>query len=137
MTVLPLQRDAQSAAFFDATAKGELLLRRCTVCRHWNAPGTITCARCGSTILTWERAAGFGQVASWAVVHPKPGRGEPTAVGIIELDEGPWLRGQLRVSAEALRIGLRVVAGYAAADGGEAIPVFYPAPESSRRDPTN
>ncbi|MDV6245364.1 Zn-ribbon domain-containing OB-fold protein [Rhodococcus opacus] len=137
MSVLPLQRDLISAPFFDATARGALLLQRCTACRHWSAPEKIACTRCRATTLAWEQASGMGAVVSWAVVHPKPGHGTPTVVGIIELDEGPWMRGQLRLRADAAHIGMRVATGFAAADGGETIPVFDPQPESGYRESTN
>ena len=137
MSVLPLQRDLVSAPFFDATARGALLLQRCTACRHWNAPEKIACTRCRATRLVWEQASGLGAVVSWAAVHSKSGQGSPTVVGIIELDEGPWLRGLLRVEAHIAHIGMRVCTGYAAADGGETIPIFYPEPDAGYRDSTN
>ncbi|MBQ9052621.1 OB-fold domain-containing protein [Rhodococcus sp. (in: high G+C Gram-positive bacteria)] len=137
--VLPLQRDLASAPFFDGTAQGQLLLRRCTSCEHWNAPDTSSCGRCRSTTLSWTHASGFGTVASWAVIHDRADPGHHTAVAIIELDEGPWIRAQLRSGAELIQTGMPVKTDYEAAAGGESIPVFFlvsgPSPENGKVSP--
>ena len=131
MSVLPLQRDPQSAPFFDATALNTLLLRACQRCGHWNAPDRSVCSRCSSAHLSWARSCGCGTVVSWAAVHSRSEPSSITVVGIIELDEGPWLRGQLRSSPAATYTGMRVAADYVAAEGGEAIPVFAPVEDHS------
>ncbi|MGV9928370.1 Zn-ribbon domain-containing OB-fold protein [Nocardia rhamnosiphila] len=122
--VLPLQRDLASAPFFDGTVRGELLLRQCSSCRHWNAPDIGICARCRSTALEWTRSAGLGHVVTWAVVHDRSDPDIRTIVGIIELEEGPRMRGRLRASAESVRSGIPVTTDFASAEGGESIPVF-------------
>lgn len=132
MAVLPLRRDDASAPFFDAASAGRLLLRRCRPGGHWNAPAALTCTECGQAALEWVDSAGTGSVLSWAVVHHKPGPvGTPavTPVAIVQLDEGPWLRGPLRL-AEGARpgSGLRVRVAFERADGGEPVPVFVPYP---------
>jgi uncharacterized OB-fold protein len=132
MAVLPLRRDDASAPFFDAASAGRLLLRRCRPGGHWNAPAALTCTECGQANLEWADSAGVGSVLSWAVVHHKPGpAGTPAAtpVAIVQLDEGPWLRGPLRL-AEGARPGSgpRVRVAFERADGGEPVPVFVPDP---------
>jgi uncharacterized OB-fold protein len=132
MAVLPLRRDDASAPFFDAASAGRLLLRRCRPDGHWNAPAALTCTECGRATLEWADSAGTGRVLSWAVVHHKPGpAGTPAAtpVAIVQLDEGPWLRGPLRL-AEGARpgSGLRVRVAFERAGGGEPVPVFVPDP---------
>jgi uncharacterized OB-fold protein len=132
MAVLPLRRDDASAPFFDAASAGRLLLRRCRPGGHWNAPAALTCTECGQATLEWADSAGVGSVLSWAVVHHKPGpAGTPAAtpVAIVQLDEGPWLRGPLRLAEGACPgSGLRVRVAFGRADGGEPVPVFVPDP---------
>ncbi|MDT7672441.1 MAG: uncharacterized protein QOD82_343 [Pseudonocardiales bacterium] len=132
MAVLPLWRDDASAPFFDAASAGRLLLRRCRPGGHWNAPAALTCTECGQANLEWADSAGTGSVLSWAVVHHKPGpAGTPAAtpVAIVQLDEGPWLRGPLRLAEGACPgSGLRVRVAFGRADGGEPVPVFVPDP---------
>ncbi|MDT7638877.1 MAG: uncharacterized protein QOC83_3165, partial [Pseudonocardiales bacterium] len=117
---------------FDAASAGRLLLRRCRTGGHWNAPAALTCTECGQANLEWADSAGVGSVLSWAVVHHKPGPdGTPAAtpVAIVQLDEGPWLRGPLRLAEGACPgSGLRVRVAFGRADGGEPVPVFVPDP---------
>ncbi|OZC83394.1 hypothetical protein CH282_15640 [Rhodococcus sp. 06-418-1B] len=123
--MLKLDRDAASSVFFDGTANGVLLLRQCMRCGHWNSPETMLCSACHTDELEWKESSGRGVVESWAVVRPRHEKGLPMTVGIVELDEGPWMRGQLRIrELQALRRGMRIITSFDAADGGESLPVF-------------
>jgi uncharacterized OB-fold protein len=109
----PAARDAQSAAFFDALGQGFLLLRRCVPHGHLGAPETLFCTGCGSPSLEWAKARGTGHVVSWTAIHTRPDDSGATRVsvlvGIIELDEGPWLRARLLAADPAsVRSGARV-----------------------------
>lgn len=132
MPVHPLQRDAESAPFFDATAEGRLLIRRDRSTGALVAP-TEQSGPDGSADLEWVRAAGTGTIASWAAIHGKPdadGRTSPVVVAIVELTEGPWLRAQIvRAAPEDVRTGMAVTAEFERPEGGEAIPVFALASE--------
>ncbi|MEU6559848.1 Zn-ribbon domain-containing OB-fold protein [Nocardia nova] len=127
MNVLPLQRDPASAAFFDAAVNGELLLRRCVPAAHWNPPSALICEWCGSAELDWVPARGDGRIVTWAVVHNKPGSmmAARVAVAVIELAEGPWLRGQVRPGAREITVGAPVRVRFDRAEDGEPIPVFH------------
>lgn len=119
-----LRRDDASAAFFDAAAGGVLLLRRCAS-GHWNAPQAMTCSTCGSRSLDWAPASGDGKVVSYAVIHRRGADNLP--VTIVELAEGPWLRGQLQqVAPDDLSEGISVRVAFATPEGGEPIPYFVP-----------
>jgi uncharacterized OB-fold protein len=131
MAVGAVQRDADTAEFFDAAARGELLLRRCGGCGQYSRPWARSCDQCGSADLSWGRATGHGTVVSWAVVHGRaagsesPGR---TVVAIVEVDEGPWLYAQLAVAdPDTIGGGQQVTVRFERAEGGEAVPVFCPA----------
>ena len=126
MAVLTIQRDELTAEFFDGTARGALLIRRCHDCGHDNPPAARTCAGCLSAHLAWTPALGTGGVVSWTVVHDKAS-GTRTVAAIVELDEGPWLHAQLTsVDPAAIVAGLRVRVDFERPEGGEAIPVFRP-----------
>ncbi|MFG1688692.1 Zn-ribbon domain-containing OB-fold protein [Nonomuraea sp. NPDC049269] len=126
MPVGTVHRDAATAEFFDGTARGELLIRRCEECRGPAAPQARTCPHCGSPALSWAPAAGTGQVVSWSVVHAKGA--PPTVVAIVELDEEPWIQVQINgVAPEEVHGGMRVRVAFERPEGGEAIPVFRPA----------
>jgi uncharacterized OB-fold protein len=126
MAVLAVQRDELTADFFDGTARGELLIRRCHDCGHHNPPAGLACSRCRSARLEWTPALGTGSVVSWTVVHDKA-TGARTVAAIVELDEGPWLHAQLTsVDPDAVEAGLRVRVGFERPEAGEAIPTFRP-----------
>ncbi|GAA1017602.1 hypothetical protein Aple_023790 [Acrocarpospora pleiomorpha] len=125
MPVGIVRRDAATAEFFDGTARGDLLIRRCDRCGGWAAPQTRTCPHCASPELSWTPAAGTGTVVTWSVVHTKglP----PVTVGIVELDEGPWMQVQLTGDLPEDLSDLRVRVAFERPEGGEAVPVFTPA----------
>ncbi|MCW0211900.1 MAG: OB-fold domain-containing protein [Pseudonocardia sp.] len=126
MPVGPIHRDLPSTAFFDGTARGELLLRRCTACGHLCEPSTMTCPSCTGRTFDATPAAGGGRVVSWTVVHTRNGAGTVrTPVALVELDEGPWLEGQLvDVEPDRISTAMGVRVDFERAEGGEAIPVF-------------
>jgi uncharacterized OB-fold protein len=124
-TVGMTQRDASSAEFFDGTARGELLIRECEACGQHAPPPVAFCGACGSDRMAWVPSAGQGTVVSWSVVHPRPGAepSEPVVIGILELDEGPWVYGRLVGDVAEVAVGLSVTVEFARPEG-EAVPVY-------------
>lgn len=128
MTVGPVARDADTAAFFDATASGQFLLRHCLACGASSAPQSAQCERCAATDLDWRPASGDATLVSWTVSHGKPGT-EPVILCIAELAEGAWWWARLEgTAAEALSVGapLRIAYRRPGPDS-EVVPVFIPA----------
>jgi uncharacterized OB-fold protein len=129
MSLLPLQRDAWSASFFDAAARGQLLILQCGNCRQFSAPQARHCAYCSSGALEWVPSAGRGEIVTWTVPHRREGgTTEPAyVVAIVQLDEGPWtyVHGSPDV---ALAAGQPVSITFAPVDGGEFLPVLAPSP---------
>lgn len=130
MPVGAIHRDDASAPFFDSTAKGELAVRRCPRCLHWWSPHVTACADCGMLDLDWEVTTGHARLVSWTVVHGRPsgdGPGPRTIVGLVELDDGPWLDAELvDVDETTLAEGLELVVGFHRPPDGESVPVFRP-----------
>ena len=130
MSAIPVTRDTASAAFFDGTARGELLLRQCEDCDRLSAPRTETCPSCGSAHLAWTPAHGTGTLVSWTVVPGRaPEGGEPPRViaGLVELAEGPWLHARIvGIAPEDARVGLPLAVGFHRPEDGESVPVFSP-----------
>ncbi len=127
MTVGPVDRDEQTAAFFDGTAAGQLLLRRCPD-GHYSEPQAAQCSACGSLELEWAAASGGASLVSWAVSWSGDAA---TVLVIAELDEGPWWWSQLAGGDPAgLSVGARLTLAFARPDTGpdgtahEAVPVF-------------
>jgi len=68
MTVGPVARDDATAEFFDGTAAGKLLLRRCDA-GHFSEPAVAQCTTCGSDLKKplWPYAltkAGLGRLST-------------------------------------------------------------------------
>lgn len=87
------QPDDQSAPFWEACGRGELLAQRCAECGRFRFPPRPTCPRCRSFEVTWEQLAGTGRVWSWIRAHPPllPAFAElaPYVSLVVELDEDP------------------------------------------------
>lgn len=127
LTQLPAFRDEKSGPFYDAAADGRLAIRGCASCHEALAPEAVVCTTCAGTDLRWLRALGTGSLVAWTTVHRAPNRLYadlvPYVVGLIELDEGPWLYGRL-VASEP-RSGMHVRAVFPVASDGDAYPVFH------------
>jgi uncharacterized OB-fold protein len=128
--ILPVTRDADTAAFLDGTAVGEFRLRRSRVTGEYLAPQQFADST-GSDDLEWVPAAGTGTVVSWAVHRGKPVDGvQPvqSILAIVQLDEGPWWWTELvDAEPEQLREGLPVEVDFVTPDGSEeTLPVWRP-----------
>jgi uncharacterized OB-fold protein len=123
MTVGPVDRDAATAEFFDGTAAGRLLLRRCDH-GHYSEPTAQQCTTCGSLDLAWSPAGGGASLVSWAVTWSKEEL--PTVLVIAELDEGPWWWSQLTAADPGqLAVGTRLRVAFARPEAEhESVPVF-------------
>lgn len=129
-----IDRDDASAEFYDGTANGVLLLRKCLHCQRFSAPAVTLCPGCGSTDLHWTPAVGTATLVSWAVPRDRAGVALAVA-GLVELTEGPWLRaGIVGAEPERLAAGLPMAVRFHRSGDdehpGEFVPVFAPTEES-------
>ena len=126
-----LQSDPYVAAFpellpfWDATARGVLLLPRCRACGqvHWHP--RAQCPACRSDDIEWIASGGGGELHTFTLVR-RPG--ENTLLAYVRIDEGPLLMTNI-VGAEpdALHIGMRLQVDFRATPEGRIAPVFRPA----------
>lgn len=132
-SVPAVERDEASAAFFDAAARGELLVKRSAISGRVLAPEARTDPVSGSSDMQPYVASGDGTLVSWAVVHRAPlpllAGSVPYVSAIVELVEGPWLMVRLIVDEPAqLHAGVPVRVRYwysgGADDDGEVVPLF-------------
>ena len=113
--------------FYDACARGELVLQHCQNCDHVLFYPRTHCDACQSDQLAWKTASGAGTIASYTVVR----RGvsadfeAPYIIALIDLAEGPRMMSQIIDSdSEALAVGLSVKVGFAAWSEDITLPVF-------------
>lgn len=111
-----------NAPFWEATAAGKLLLKRCEACGQTHFYPRPLCPFCASGRTTWVEASGRGEIYTLTTVKKWEVK---AAVAFVQLEEGPRL--QALVAHEdpaALRIGDKVVAQFADAENGFKIVVF-------------
>ncbi|HEY7488195.1 MAG TPA: Zn-ribbon domain-containing OB-fold protein [Streptosporangiaceae bacterium] len=84
--------DRDSAPWWEAVRRHELLIQRCAGCGTLRFPARAICNRCRSRDAEWVRSAGTGRVVSWIVNHQVflPGMADevPYTVLLVRLDDG-------------------------------------------------
>ncbi|OBB27212.1 hypothetical protein A5792_25755 [Mycolicibacterium peregrinum] len=115
MTDHPLA-DADSAPWWDALERGELLVQDCARCRRLRWPARVVCGDCSSLEWNWVAASGRGTIASWTVGHRPGVESAPSVVVMVRLEEQDDLLvpGYIDGPADGrgLRIGQSVDVGF-------------------------
>ena len=128
---------AETAPFWDATARGELHLQRCTSCDVHYFPPRPFCPTCHTDEVAWERVSGRGRLHTYVINHrPAPGfeAEAPYVIAVVELDEGPRMMANVvEVSAtpQALPLDMPLEVTFEDQDGMQ-VPKFRPAMEVRR-----
>jgi uncharacterized OB-fold protein len=97
----------ETAPFWSACERGELVVQRCDSCGRLRFPPRPACPWCQSFEFSWPAVSGRGTVWSFVVAHPPllPAYAElaPYNVIVVALDEDPTIRlvGNLVASADA------------------------------------
>ncbi|HUP85425.1 MAG TPA: Zn-ribbon domain-containing OB-fold protein [Acidimicrobiales bacterium] len=116
--------------FWDATAEGRFLLKRCDDCGVVIWYPRFLCPDCSSTSTSWFEATGKGTVYSFTV--PRRGNGAyreaaPFIVAYVELEEGPRILTNLvDVAPESVAVGLAVEVVWHDTGEGNALYRFRP-----------
>lgn len=124
--------DPATREYWEAAARSELRLPKCTSCGKLHFYPRPACPHCGGTAFDWPLCSGTGTIYSYTVVQRAPSPAfepdVPYVVAIIALDEGPHLMSNI-VGADpaTIRIGQQVSVQFREAGDGVCIPVFAPA----------
>jgi len=123
--------------YADALTKGKLLGLKCKGCGSITVPPKMTCQECGGTDLDIAELSKKGKIATFTVVNVAPeGRQNevPYIIALVELDEGPWIMGNLigidpagvamDLIDRKVKVGSRVFPGDKYSPGDQASPVF-------------
>jgi len=125
-----LEPDERSAPFFEAAARGKLLLQRCEACGAWHFPPRRRCSRCGGVALAFAEASGRGVVHSHALAHrashPALRERLPLALVAVDLEEGVRMLARLAAGSPPVRAGTRVQVEFEPLGEGAALPIFRP-----------
>jgi uncharacterized OB-fold protein len=91
--------DRDTQPFWDATARGELVIQCCGACRKFLWQPRPVCSNCQTPAPAWTQVSGRGRIASWTVMRPPtlPAYADkvPFVVLLVELEEGVRLLGYL------------------------------------------
>ena len=130
--------DAFTRTYWDAAARGRLLLRRCADCGRAHHYPREFCPYCWSEDVDWEQASGRAVLYTWSVVYGNdlpPFRDRlPYVAAVVDLAEGPRMMTALvdcdpltLCAGQALHVTFPTVLGESQ-DGGApvAAPVFRP-----------
>lgn len=122
--------DVFTRPYWDAAARGRLLIRRCAACGRAHHYPREFCPHCWSEDVVWEPASGRATLYTWSVVHrndlPPFGERSPYVAAVVDLEEGPRMMTEVVESAGgALRVGMALEAVFRPA-GDVIVPVFRP-----------
>ena len=122
--------DAVSAPFWEAAARGELLIQECPSCGHRQFYPRALCTACGAD-AEWLTRSGRGTVHTFTVIRQnraKPFKDElPYVVAMIELDEGARMMGNVTgCDPDDVHIGMPVEVYFVEADEGVGVPFWRP-----------
>lgn len=82
--------------YFDALKEGKLLGLKCSQCGSCTAPPKACCDNCGGTGAEVVQLSGKGEIKTFTVIRVAPeGLEAPYIVAMTELEEGPWIMGNL------------------------------------------
>lgn len=114
----------ETAPFWEAAAKGKLLVKHCAACgraHHYPRPH---CPFCGSDRTEWKDSAGRGVIYSYSVMRRAT---PPYVIAYVTLDEGPTMMTNLvDCDFDGLRVGQPVRVVWTPTDGGPPVPMFTP-----------
>lgn len=115
----------ETRAFWDATARGQLLLKRCAGCGELHYYPRAICPFCFSDKTEWEAVSGKGKIYSYSVMRRAP---EPYAIAYVTLAEGvTMLTNIVDCDLDKIRIGQNVRLVFKPTDGGPPVAMFTPA----------
>jgi len=116
--------NVETKPYWDAAAKGQLLIKKCLACgeRHFY-PRSI-CPFCFSDRTEWVTASGKATIYSFSIMRRTP---EPYAIGYVTLEEGPrMMTNFVDCDLNRIKIGQAVKLVYKPSEGGAPVPMFTP-----------
>ena len=115
----------ESQPYWDAAAKGKLLIKHCTGCKkNFFYPRSI-CPFCASDKTEWKEASGKGEIYSHSTMRRVP---EPYALTYVPLAEGPkMLTNIVDCDFDKLACEQPVKLVFKPTEGGPPLPMFTPA----------
>ena len=116
---------SENEPFWNATAQGKLLVKRCTACGEAHHYPRTICPFCFSDKTEWTDASGRGTIYSYSVMRRAA---VPYAIAFVTLAEGATIMANIvDCDLDAVSIGMEVRLIFRDSAEGEPYPVFRPA----------
>ena len=115
----------ENQPYFDAAAKGTLLVGKCNDCGEHHFYPRRLCPHCFSAKTEWLPAKGTGSIYTYSTMH----RGVPVpyTIAYVTLDEGvSMMTNIVDCASDTIRIGQKVRVVFKPSDGGPPVPMFTP-----------
>lgn len=116
--------------FKEALIGGKFLGLKCNRCDKYTVPPKKVCMECAGEDMDVVEISGHGEIKTFTVIRIAPeGFEAPYIVGMVELDEGPWVMGNIvdldpdeasmDLIGKKVAVGHRIVPGdkFSAGDG--------------------
>jgi uncharacterized OB-fold protein len=114
----------ETQPFWDATAQGKLLYKKCTACGEPHFYPRSHCPFCFSDKTEWAEASGKGTVYTYSVMRRAP---IPYAIAYVTLAEGPTMMTNIvDCDLDSIKIGQKVKVVFKPSEGGAPVPCFAP-----------
>ena len=128
---IPLAVNVWTAPFWEAAARRELLLPRCSACGRYRFPPTPFCPHCRSSEIDWVEAPKEAFLYSYTIVTRAiiPGTDDslpyvPAIVDFPSADNVRLITNIIDVRLDAIAVGQLVVQRWHDLPDGSTIPVF-------------
>lgn len=125
----PPRANPEDRPYFEAAAKGALLVKRCMDCdRPFHYP-RAHCPFCLGARTEWASSRGTGTIYSFSITRRSGPI--PYAIAYVTLDEGPSMMTNIvECDLDAIECGQRVTVVFKPTNGGPPIPMFKPDSEA-------
>jgi uncharacterized protein len=112
----------ETKPFWDAAAKGQLLIKKCLACGELHYYPRTICPFCHSDRTEWQAASGKGSIYSFSIMRRAV---DPFAIAYVTLEEGPKvLTNIVDCAFDDVKIGKPVTLVWKQSEGGPAVPMF-------------
>jgi uncharacterized protein len=93
-TPLPSMADPDTAGFFEAANRGQLVVKCCNACGHLIHLPRALCDQCRSLDTGWKVVEPRGRIYTFSVVQRQvhPAFPAPCTLIVVELDDAPGVR---------------------------------------------
>ncbi|MCL6612667.1 MAG: Zn-ribbon domain-containing OB-fold protein [Peptococcaceae bacterium] len=111
--------------YFEALKEGRLMGLKCRECGAYTAPPKVCCDGCGGTGVETVQLSGKGVIKTFTVIRVAPeGLEAPYIVAMAELEEGPWIMGNI-LDVDPDKAGMDLIGKKVAVDHKVLPPLNY------------